>query len=94
MRSWPATVSRIFTCTVVVRTGEALARDHASAEAQQQQRESLLGVLLDQKARGDEEYLAGVHRLERQLLLLCTQLTIQNKKAVEEEAFQVWFTCP
>ncbi|CDI75202.1 hypothetical protein EPH_0019790 [Eimeria praecox] len=74
--------------SVVMRTGEALAHDEASSEAQQQQREALVGVLLDQKARGEEEYLAGVHRLERQLLLLCTQLAIQNKKAVEEEAFQ------
>lgn len=80
---------RIKPCSVVVHTGEALARDQASAEAQQQQREALATVLLDQKARGEEEYLAGVHRLERQLLLLCTQLAIQNKKAVEEEAFQV-----
>ncbi|CDJ50021.1 hypothetical protein EBH_0073680 [Eimeria brunetti] len=70
------------------RLGEALARDQAAADAQQQQREALVAVLLDQKARGEEEYLAGVHRLERQLLLLCTQLAIQNKKAVEEEAFQ------
>ena len=46
-------------------------------------------MLLDQKARGEEEYLEGIHHIERQLVLICMQFAIQYKKAIEEEAFQV-----
>ncbi|KAL8431209.1 hypothetical protein Efla_000154 [Eimeria flavescens] len=67
---------------------DAVRKEQAAFETQEQQREALLTALLEQKVREQGDFTEKVHRVERQLVLAAFQLSIQAYTNREETAFQ------